>query len=235
MHDARLRDLRSFGRCQWARRLRRLARFLDAETDRRRNESSGRLRWRRWRCNRCGSGRRRRLFDCLLDNRWFFDWHDWLGNDHNRGQFLDDNRGWWFDFDNGWWRNDSSRGLDRLMLDDRRRRRWCNGNRGRRCGLGRRCRRLDCLDEARRAEDWCRRLGWFGLLRRRCFLRCGGLGWNGVLGEHVAARKRDVPLSREPFDERACDNFLDCARGALQLDSVIALEEGQHFLARRAE
>ena len=87
------------------------------------------------------------------------------------------------------------------MLDDRRRRRWCNGNRGWRCGLGRRCRRLDCLDEARRAEDWCRRLGWFGLLRRRCFLRCGGLGWNGVLGEHVAARKRDVPLSREPFDE----------------------------------
>jgi hypothetical protein len=56
-----------------------------------------------------------------------------------------------------------------------------------------------------------------------------------VLSEHVAAGKRDAPLPRQTFDERARDNFLDRARGALQLDSVIALEQRQHFLARRAE
>jgi hypothetical protein len=95
--------------------------------------------------------------------------------------------------------------------------------------------RLDGLDETRWTEDWCRRLGWFGLLRRRRFLQ-SGLGWNGgVLGEHVATWKRDASLSREPLDERAGDNFLDRARGALQLDSVIALEQRQHFLACCAE
>jgi hypothetical protein len=95
--------------------------------------------------------------------------------------------------------------------------------------------RLDRLDETRRTEDRSSRLGWFDLFRRRRLLRGGGLGRNGVLGEHVAARKRDASLSRETLDERARDNFLDGARGALQLDSVIALEQRQHFLARRAE
>jgi hypothetical protein len=56
-----------------------------------------------------------------------------------------------------------------------------------------------------------------------------------VLGEHVAAGKRDAALSGQAFDERARDDFLDRARGALQLDSVIALEQSQDFLARRAE
>jgi hypothetical protein len=95
--------------------------------------------------------------------------------------------------------------------------------------------RLDRLDETRRTEDRSSRLGWFDLFRRWRLLRGGGLGRNGVLGEHVAARKRDASLSRETLDERARDNFLDGARGALQLDSVIALEQRQHFLARRAE
>jgi hypothetical protein len=56
-----------------------------------------------------------------------------------------------------------------------------------------------------------------------------------VLSEHVAAGKRDASLPGQTFDERARDHFLDRARGALELDSVIALEQRQHFLARRAE
>jgi len=42
-------------------------------------------------------------------------------------------------------------------------------------------------------------------------------------------------LSRQTLDERARDHFLDRARGAFQLDSVIALEQRQHFLACCAE
>jgi len=95
--------------------------------------------------------------------------------------------------------------------------------------------RFDRLDETRRTENRSGRLGRLGLFRRGRLLR-GGFGRNdAVLGEHVAARKRDASLSCETFDERARDNFLDCARGALQLNSVIALEQRQHFLARRAE
>jgi hypothetical protein len=56
-----------------------------------------------------------------------------------------------------------------------------------------------------------------------------------VLGKHVAARKRDASLPRQTLDERACHDFFDGAGSALQLDSVIPLEQRQYFLARRAE
>jgi hypothetical protein len=232
MHDARLRHLRALCRRKWTRGLRRLAWFLDAQPDRRRHESSGRR--RRWLgCDVCRGGDRcRRFFDWLFDNRWFFDGRC-FGNDHDRRCFINDNRRRWFDFDNGRWRNDGNRNLDGLRLDDRR---WCRDRSNGFCRLSRGSVRLDGLDQARWTEDWRRRLGRFGLLQRRCLFRGGRLGgWNGVLGEHVAARKRDAALSREPLDERARDHFLDGARGALQLDSVIALEQRQHFLACCAE
>jgi hypothetical protein len=56
-----------------------------------------------------------------------------------------------------------------------------------------------------------------------------------VLGEHVAAWKRDAALASHTLDERARDNFFDRARRAFQLDAVIALEEREHFLARGVE
>jgi hypothetical protein len=94
--------------------------------------------------------------------------------------------------------------------------------------------RLDRLDETRRTEHRRRRLWRFRLLWGWRLLR-GRLGWNGVLGEHVPAGKRDAALPRQTLDERSRDHLFDRARGALQLDSVIALEQRQHFLARRAE
>jgi hypothetical protein len=56
-----------------------------------------------------------------------------------------------------------------------------------------------------------------------------------VLREHVAAGQRDASLPRHAFDERAGDDFLNRARRALQLDAVIAFQQGEHFLARRVE
>src|SRR4029077_7227702 len=69
------------------------------------------------------------------------------------------------------------------------------------------------------------------LLRGRPLLTLGGRG----VGEHVARRQRDVGLSRDALDELARDDFLDRARGALDLDAVVALEQRGHFLARGAE
>jgi hypothetical protein len=160
----------------------------------------------------CGDGRRR-FFDRLLDNRQFFDGRR-FGNDHDRRCFINNNGRRWFNFDNGWRRDDGDRNLDGFLLDDWRR---CGAGRSNRlCRLYGRRVRLDGLDESRWTEDRCRRLGWFGLLRRRRFLQ-SSLGWNGgVLGEHVAARQRDASLPRQPLDERARNDFLDCARGALQ-------------------
>jgi hypothetical protein len=56
-----------------------------------------------------------------------------------------------------------------------------------------------------------------------------------VLGKDVAARQRDVPLAGHPIDERPGHDLFDGARGALQLDAMIALEQREHFLARRVE
>jgi hypothetical protein len=56
-----------------------------------------------------------------------------------------------------------------------------------------------------------------------------------VLGEHVTAGQRDVPLPCDALDERPRDHFLERARGALQLDPMITLQQREHFLARGLE
>ena len=92
--------------------------------------------------------------------------------------------------------------------------------------------RLDGLDQARRRQRGRRRLDRLGrLLRRRALLALD----DGRFGEDVAARQRDVALTREALDELARDDFFDGARGALHLDAVIALEQRRDFLARGAE
>jgi hypothetical protein len=58
---------------------------------------------------------------------------------------------------------------------------------------------------------------------------------NGRLGKDVTGRQRDAPLLRESIHELPCDDFFDRARRALDFDSVIALEQRRHFLARSAE
>src|SRR4030095_16574226 len=55
------------------------------------------------------------------------------------------------------------------------------------------------------------------------------------LGENVPARQLDVALFRESIDELPRHHFLDCARSALDLDAMIALQKRCHFLARGAE
>lgn len=115
MNDARLCDLRPLGRSQRTRGLRRFTWLLDAKPDRWWNKASCRLRG--WRHRRCGDGCGR-LFDCLLDNRWFFDW-DGFGNDHDRRCFIDDNRRRWLDFNDGWWCDDGDGRFDRFVIDDR--------------------------------------------------------------------------------------------------------------------
>jgi hypothetical protein len=42
-------------------------------------------------------------------------------------------------------------------------------------------------------------------------------------------------LPRDTIDELTRHDFFDGARGALDLDAVIALEQGDHFLTRRIE
>jgi hypothetical protein len=113
-------------------------------------------------------------------------------------------------------------------LDDR------SGRFSRRFGLD--CRRdghrLDSLDETRRRQHWCGGLGRFGgLLGGDRLLTFG----NGRFGEDVAARERDVALTRQTLDELPRYDLFDGARRALDLDTVIALEQLRHFLARRAE
>jgi hypothetical protein len=90
------------------------------------------------------------------------------------------------------------------------------------------------LDQARRTEHRRRRLGWLDLFRRSRLL-AAAFRRRVRFGEHVAGRKRDVALSREPFDEGASHDLLEGARRALQLDPMIALEQCQDFLARRPE
>ena len=73
--------------------------------------------------------------------------------------------------------------------------------------------------------------GSAGLLRRRALLAFD----DGSLREDVAARQRNVALTRETLDELARDDFLDGARGALHLDAVVALEQRRDLLARGGE
>ena len=92
--------------------------------------------------------------------------------------------------------------------------------------------RPDGLDEAWRRQRGSRGLDRLGrLLRRRALLAFDDVS----LREDVAARQRNVALTRETLDELARDDFLDGARGALHLDAVVALEQRRDFLARGGE
>jgi hypothetical protein len=93
--------------------------------------------------------------------------------------------------------------------------------------------RPDRLDEARRTQHGCRGLRRFSFLCRRALLST--LGGHGRLGEHVAARQRDVALPRDTLDKRTRHDFFNRARSAFQLDAVVALEQREYFLARRTE
>jgi hypothetical protein len=96
-----------------------------------------------------------------------------------------------------------------------------------------------------RNDDWFRRFDQTGRRQHRCdpLWRLGRLlcrhpllafeRWR--LGENVAARKRDVPLTSEAVHKLAGDDFLDRARGALDLDAMIALQQRSDFLAGRAQ
>jgi hypothetical protein len=56
-----------------------------------------------------------------------------------------------------------------------------------------------------------------------------------MLREHVAARQRNAARPRDTLDERTRDDFLDRARCAFQFDTMVALQQCEHFLARRVE
>jgi hypothetical protein len=56
-----------------------------------------------------------------------------------------------------------------------------------------------------------------------------------ALRKDVAAWQRDIALPGEALDKLPRHDFFDRARGALDLDAVISLEQRGHFLARRAE
>ena len=87
--------------------------------------------------------------------------------------------------------------------------------------------------ETRRTENRSGGLCRLGLLCRSGLLPA--LGRRRGIGEQVAARQGDIPLPREPFDELARNHLFDRAGRALQLDAVIALQQREHFLARRAQ
>jgi hypothetical protein len=93
-------------------------------------------------------------------------------------------------------------------------------------------RRLDGLDEARRRQHRRGRLRRFDLSGRRGALLA--LHHQG-LGENVTRWQLDVALLRQAIHELAGNNFLDGARGALDFDPVIALQQRCHFLTRRPE
>jgi hypothetical protein len=103
----------------------------------------------------------------------------------------------------------------------------------RRCWDRRRC-WLGCLHQTRRSKGRGGGLRGLALLRR----------WRGLLdtaldrrsfGEHVTAGQRNAAIACETLDELSCDDFLDCARRALQFDSVRSLQQRQHFLAARVK
>jgi hypothetical protein len=58
---------------------------------------------------------------------------------------------------------------------------------------------------------------------------------SGRVGERGVRRHLDVPLTRLLADELPRDDLFDRARRALHLDAVVALQQRDHFLARRVE
>ncbi len=71
--------------------------------------------------------------------------------------------------------------------------------------------------------------------------RAGGLlgaalGGHRRLEEHLRRRRQgDAALASVPLDELASHDLFDRARRALHVDAVIALQQRDHFLARRVE
>ena len=103
---------------------------------------------------------------------------------------------------------------------------------GFRRGLGHGRDRLHRLHQPRRRQ--CRRDrfgGLRGLFRRSALLALG----HRRLGKDVAGRQRDIALAGEPINELPRDDLFDCARRALDVDPVVALQQRGHFLARRPE
>jgi hypothetical protein len=153
-----------------------------------------------------------------------------LGNRLRRGLVFDDRS---LDFRNlhGHFGGDfhgRRRFFDRLLDDGLRKLRdglWLCFKRGGDCWLG----RLHETGRRQRRGDRLDRLGRLLRLEGLLALR------HRRFREDVAARQLDVALACEPLDELASDDLLDGARGALHLDTVIALEERRHFLARGPE
>jgi len=208
-------------RCRWQRRRwRRRTLFLDAQANRGRHDATrcSRFDWRRFRRAGC---------------------RNWSGPLWLRNRFFDWRRRWWrrCNLDRSGRRFDDRLRRRRRRFDGRRRWRFfddgfrfdgCHGRR--RCGW--RHGRLRRFDEARRRQHRGRRLRRLrSLFRGRRLLAL----LNGRLGKDVATRQRDATLLRETIHELPRDDLFDRARRALDFDSVIALEQRRHFLARRAE
>jgi hypothetical protein len=88
------------------------------------------------------------------------------------------------------------------------------------------------LDEPRWPKCRRGRLGRFDLLGNGSGLLASR---NRSFGKHVAAGEGNVPLAGKSLDELPRNNLFDRARSALQFDAMVALQQSQHFLARRAQ
>ena len=99
-----------------------------------------------------------------------------------------------------------------------------------------------------RLRGWRRRAAWRVLTRRGGgSAGAAGFGGSGALpglpslrrrgrvGERRVRRHADAALARQALDELPRDDLFDRARRALHLDAVIALQQRDHFLARRVE
>jgi hypothetical protein len=109
------------------------------------------------------------------------------------------------------------------------------GSCGRRHGFLDCCRRrrsgFGALHEARWRQRRRHRLRWFGLSGRLPPLDHSG--WR--IRERGVRRHSDISLTGHAVDELPRHDFFDGAGRALHLDAVIALEQSDHFLARRVE
>src|SRR5262249_13471917 len=91
----------------------------------------------------------------------------------------------------------------------------------------RRSDRFDGFDQTGRWQYWRSGFRRFRSLLRRCALLALR---KRRLRKDVTARERNVPNAREPLDELTRDDLFGRARGAFDLDAVIALQQGGDFL-----
>ena len=192
--------------------------------------------WRRGWCRGDGAVARAALRQRLFDDRRFFDGDGASGPVTTGGCFIDfDGRLGSLDFGNGVAAPRRRPGFRPQVP----RARWPAGEAGDRRGRRARPRRARCglttLTSRGGPSTGAAGFGGSTPSSAAAAFFAPGLGRHGVLGEHVAAGQRDVALPRHSLDERARHDLFDRARRALQLDAVIALEQRQHFLARRVE